>query len=313
MKPKPGRKPSFLLVLTWRLEYLAVMFLRFLLFLLPWNGRLALGKYLGSLIFKFDRKHRRVSSYNLKRAFPEISDLKIAELSEKSFENLGRLIIEVIFQRSRATTIFSETRIDGWQNLQEISREGKGYILVSGHFGNWEWVAYLQGSLGFPLEMVTRPLDNPYLENFLKKIREEKGNSIIYKRNAVREMVKAIKNSRGVAFVFDQNFGEEGGVFVPFFGRPAATTPVFGRISARLQVPVLPVLAYPDGAGYRIVYEKPIYPKKELSIEENSMRIIEESTKILENGIRKIPWAWFWMHDRWRTQPGNQSEKAYEA
>jgi Kdo2-lipid IVA lauroyltransferase/acyltransferase len=313
MKPKFGRNPSFLMTLFWRAEFLVLLFFRLFLLFMPWKTRIAFGKFLGRLLYRFDKKHRKVSLENLSGAFPGLDKEKIAGLSRKSFENIGRLIIEVIFQRSKETEIFAETNIEGWQHLQEVSREGKGYILVSGHFGNWEWVAYLQSSLGFPVEMVTRPLDNPYAENFLRKIRESKGNKVIYKRNAVREMVRALKASKGVAFVFDQNFGEEGGVFVPFFGRPAATTPVFGRIAARMNVPVLPVMAYPDGNGYRVRYEKPIFPKNDLTIEENSLMIIGESTSILEHAVGKTPWAWFWMHDRWRTRPEDSAEKKNES
>jgi len=303
MKPRHGRKPSLPLVLLWRSEYILLLGTKILLMCLPWKARISAGKFMGRMIFLLDGKHRRVSIANLAAAFPQLAGPKLLELSRKSFENIGKLMIEVIFLKRREKTLLSGTTIEGWDNLHEAARNGKGYILVSGHFGNWEWVAFLQSSLGFPLEMVTRPLDNPFAENFLKKIREAKGNRVIYKRNAVREMVKALKASKGIAFVFDQNFGEDGGVFVPFFGRPAATTPVFGRIAARLEVPVLPVMAYPEDGGYRIVYGKPIFPRKDLPVEENSMLVIEEATRKLEEAVRKTPWAWFWMHDRWRTRP----------
>ena len=303
MKPKFGKAPSLPMIIFWRIEHAAILAIKAFLLCLPWKARTAFGRSVGRAIYLLDAKHRGVSVANLSAAFPEAEKEKIRELSMRSFENIGKLMIEVIFQKRREKTLLSLTAVEGWANLHEASKGGRGYILVSGHFGNWEWVAFLQSSLGFPLEMVTRPLDNPYAENFLKKIREARGNRVVYKRNAVKEMVKALKSGKGVAFVFDQNFGEEGGVFVRFFGRPAATTPVFGRIAARMNVPVLPVMAYPDGRGYRIVYERPIVPEKDLSIEDNSMMIIRESTARLENAVRRVPWAWFWMHDRWRTKP----------
>lgn len=307
MKPRHGKEPSLAMMIFWRMEHLVLLAVKALLLCLPWKTRIAFGKMVGRAIYAMDAKHRGVSAANLSSAFPGMEKEKTQELSIRSFENIGKLMVEVIFMKRREKTLISSTAIEGWENLHEASRDGRGYLLVSGHFGNWEWVAFLQSSLGFPLEMVTRPLDNPYVEGFLKKIREAKGNRVVYKRNAVREMVKALKASKGVAFVFDQNFGEEGGVFVPFFDRPAATTPVFGRIAARMDVPVLPVMAYPENGGYRVVYGKPIVPRKELSVEENSMMIIRESTLRLEEAVRKTPWAWFWMHDRWRTKPPAES------
>ena len=309
MKPKFGKKPSLMIIVIWRLEHLALLAVKSFLLCLPWKARTACGRMVGRAIYALDAKHRRVSIANLSSAFPEIQEEKIRELSVRSFENIGRLMVEVIFMKRREKTILSSTTIEGWENLHEALRDGRGYILVSGHFGNWEWVAFLQSSLGFPLEMITRPLDNPYAEGFLKKIREARGNRVIYKRNAVAKMVRALKASKGVAFVFDQNFGEEGGVFVPFFGRQAATTPVFGRIAAKMDVPVLPVMAYPENSGYRIVYGKPIIPLNDLSSEENAMMIIRESTARLEEAVRRTPWAWFWMHDRWRTKPPASSRE----
>lgn len=310
MKPRHGGKPSLFMKSCWRAEYFALLLAKLFLACLPWKARIEAGRSLGRIIFRLDRKHRRVSLNNLAAAFPRLEEKELSKLSRSSFENIGKLMIEVIFQKRREKTLLSVTTIEGWENLHEASRDGRGYILVSGHFGNWEWVAYIQGSLGFPLEMVTRPLDNPYAEKFLKKLREARGNRVIYKRNAVKEMVKALKAGKGVAFVFDQNFGEEGGVFVPFFGRPAATTPVFGRIAARMEIPVVPVMAYPEGCGYRIVYQKPIFPDGALAVDENSMRVIESSTRVLEDAVRKEPGAWFWMHDRWRTRPkGEVSEE----
>ena len=116
---------------------------------------------------------------------------------------------------------------------------------MSGHFGNWERVAFLQAARGRPLVMVARPLDNPHLERLLAAVREATGNHVVHKRSAIKETVKALKQGSPVAFVIDQDFPEAEPHFVPFFGKLASTTPALGTIVARMRVPVLPVFAYP--------------------------------------------------------------------
>ncbi len=303
MKPKPDEKLSLKHKIVWQLELLAVYFFKAIFYLFPYKYKIEIGKKLGSLIFKFDGKHRRVCLDNVKSAFPHLDDNEVFDLAKKSFENIGRLFVEIIYLKRLFRNIFSKSRIIGWENLQELQLKNEGYFLVSGHFGNWEYVAYMQSQLGYPLEMVTRPLDNPFLEKFFRKIREASGNRVVYKRNAVREMARAIKSKEGVAFVFDQNFGEEGAIFVPFFGRLAATTPALGKIAARLKTPILPVFAVPEGTGYKIIYEKPVYPELSENYEKEAIRLTEVVTKLLEERIRETPYAWFWMHNRWRTQP----------
>lgn len=302
MKPKAGAKPSIFLKCLWLMEYTLTKTIFFILFPIPFKKKIALGKKLGLISYHLLKQRREMALSNLKGYFTELTDKQIEEIAKKSFEHLGRLFIEIIFLKSSYKYLFSISKLEGFVHLQEVVSRGSGYILASGHFGNWEYVAYSQSALGYTLNMVTRRLDNPYLENFLKKIREHYGNRVIYKRNAVREMVKRIKNGEGVAFVFDQNFGEDGAYFVPFLKRMAATTPVLGKVAARLNVPIIPVFSFSEGIGYKVIYYEPIYPKSTLGYEENSLFLTEMVTKLLEDAIKNQPNVWFWMHNRFRTQ-----------
>jgi KDO2-lipid IV(A) lauroyltransferase len=271
--------------------------------------RLAFGRALGRLGWLLDRRHRRVALLNLERGLPERDALWRGAAGRGSFEHLGRLLVEILLQERDAPRAMSRTRVEGWGYLQEAARSQGGYFLVSGHFGNWEWVAHLQAAMGYPLWMVTRPLDNPYLERFFAGLRESTGNRVVHKRNATREMLKGLKEGRGIAFILDQNMGEPGHVFVNFFGRPAATTPTMGSLAARRGVPVLPVFAYPEpGGGYRVVYGPPVRVPDTGDREADAMAITAEATLRLEAAVRACPQAWFWMHRRWRTRPDGPDE-----
>ncbi len=285
-------------------EYEVVRFTSLLLLLLPGRGKRRLGLLIGRMVYRLDRRHRSTAVKNLEAAYPEEGKGFRDGIAKGAYEHLGRLLVEILMQRPDVRRILPKTKIEGWAYLQKAAGGKKGYFLVSGHFGNWERIAHLQGALGYPLWMVTRPLDNPRLEAYFARLRECTGNSVIHKRNAVRAIVKGLKAGKGIAFVIDQNFGEDGRLFVPFFGRPAATTPTLGVLATRMGVPVLPVFAYPGKDGrYRIVYGPPLEPTTGSDHELAALELTAQATGRLEEAVRAEPGAWFWMHRRWRTRP----------
>lgn len=295
--------------LRWGAEWLAVEGVSILFRLLPPKVSLRAGRGLGSLLYAMDARHRRVALDNLRDAYPDSEPAWRKSTALEAFRHLGRLLYEITAQDKLPPP--SAGWAEGMHHLQAAARRGTGYFLVSAHFGNWERVAYLQAAAGFPLRMVARPLDNPRLETFFRARRQGTGNRVIYKRNAVREMVKALREGAGIAFLIDQNFGEEGAIFPDFFGRPAATTPALGRISVRTGAPVVPVFSFPlpDG-GYRIVYSEPLEAPDTGDREADAWELTRAVTRRIEEAIRECPGAWFWMHRRWRTRP--QGEKASE-
>jgi KDO2-lipid IV(A) lauroyltransferase len=217
---------------------------------------------------------------------------------------LGRLFTEILTQGWNVPGSLAAARYEGWHRLQQVASSGRGYFLLSGHFGNWERVACLQGALGHPLWMIVRPLDNPLLERFFAELREATGNRVVHKRNAVREMVRGLKAGKGIAIVIDQNFGEAARLFVPFFGRPAATTPVLGSLAVRLRVPILPVFSFPEEGGrYRIAYGEPFEAPDTGDPAADALEVTRKATDLIEQAVRACPGAWFWMHRRWRTRP----------
>ena len=288
----------------WAAEFLAVRTVAAALRLAPLRARLALGRSLGRLVFQVDRRHRRVALENLEQAYPDERAPWRRQVALGSFEHLGRLFAEILCQGWNGRSALSLARYEGWCHLQQVASSGRGYFLLSGHFGNWERVANLQGALGYPLWMIVRPLDNPLLERFFARLREGTGNRVVHKRNAVREMVRGLKAGKGIALVIDQNFGEASRVFAPFFGRPAATTPVLGSLAVRLRVPILPVFSFPEAGGrYRIVYAPPFEAPDTGNPEADAQEVTRRATALIEGAVRACPSAWFWMHRRWRTQP----------
>ncbi|MEW5764345.1 MAG: lysophospholipid acyltransferase family protein [Acidobacteriota bacterium] len=288
----------------WAVEFAAVQSLAHLVSRLTPATRRSLGRALGSAVYLLDARHRRVALHNLERALPALSSRERRAVARGAFSHLGRLLVEILEHKEPPTALLGRCRFEGLEHLRAAAEAGRGYFLVSAHFGNWERVALLQAALGYPLWMITRPLDNPRLEAFLARRRESTGNRVIHKRRAVREMVKGLREGRGIALVIDQNFGEPGRVFVPFFGRPAATTPVLGSLAVRTGAAVLPVFAFPEEGGwYRIVYGPPIEAPSTGDPEADAISVTAAATARIEEAVRACPGAWFWMHRRWRTRP----------
>jgi KDO2-lipid IV(A) lauroyltransferase len=285
-------------------EYVAVLVLYGFLAVLPRRVRLGLGRALGRFIFRIDRRHRDIALFNLAMAYPGATGAWREEVARRSFANLGRLLVEVLMLRRDADEAMAEDDVEGWEHVESLARSHTGYFLMSGHFGNWERAAFAHGARGMPLWMVTRPLDNPYLEGLLAGIRAATGNRIIHKRSGIKETVKGLRGGHAVAFVIDQDFPEAGPHFVPFFGKLASTTPALGTLATRLGAPVLPIFAYPKPAGgYHVVYG-PLVPADGMDNDEAGAKAMTEAaTARIEEAVRRCPEAWFWMHHRWRTRP----------
>jgi KDO2-lipid IV(A) lauroyltransferase len=299
-----ARPPTPLRRLRWAVEYLAVLVLYGLLVVLPHRTRLALGRALGRFVYRIDGRHRAVAEENLARAWPEKDEAWRGQTARASFEHLGRLLVEVLVQRREKDRIPERLIVEGWEHVEAAARAGKGFFILSGHFGNWEWSALNHGLHGIPLWLVARPLDNPYLETFFAGLRKCTGNRVVYKKNAIREMVKGIKGGHGVAFMIDQDFPHDGAHFPLFFGRAAATTPALGTLAARLGAPIIPALIHPlDRVRYRAVYSPPLEAPQGLSTEETAEALSQAANAALERAVRACPGGWFWMHRRWRTRP----------
>lgn len=285
-------------------EAAAIRAVALLLWPLPHRWRLALGRLLGRLTFLVDRRHRNRAVANLTAAYPHQPRAWHRRVAKGVFAHLGRLLVELLVARRELNRLPEVVRMDGVEHLQEVIGAGKGYFLLSAHFGNWEWAALVLGMLGHPIWMVTRPLDNPYLERWFAATRGATGNRVVHKRNAIREIVKGLKERRGVAFIIDQHFPDRSAHMVSFFERPAATTPALGILAVRLGVPVLPTFAFPRPDGsYRLEFQEPLWPPGNGDPGAAALAITEAATRRIEEVVRRQPDAWFWMHRRWRTPP----------
>jgi len=197
-------------------------------------------------------------------------------------------------------------RVEGAENIHQALRQGQGILLFSAHFGNWEVASEALAKLA-PLHVVARPLDSRTAEKELLRFRSSLGARIIYKHQAAKPILQALRRNEMVAILIDQNVLRSQAVFVDFFGLPAATTPSLASFHLRSRAPLLPVFCYPTSSlSYLVKIFPPLDFKPSGDWSADVLKITQHSTKMVEAEIRRRPELWFWFHDRWKTRPRSE-------
>jgi len=288
------------------LEYLLVAGLAKGLFYLPSSLAYSIGEGLGAVVYRIDRKHRVIAQENLRRAFDgELSSREIAELARLTFINLGRTVVETcrLFKIDREN--FRQCiRIEGYEHFQEAKRRGKGVIYITAHLGSWELLPLASALMGEPLSIVTRPLDNPYLDRIINRFRTACGTRVLPKKLVMPALVRALLRGESVGILMDQNITWKEGVFVDFFGMPACTALAPALLALRTDASVLPAAIVRRGRDqHTILVEKEVPLIRTGRLQADIVANTASFTRAIEALVRKAPAQWLWVHRRWKTQP----------
>jgi KDO2-lipid IV(A) lauroyltransferase len=284
-----------------RLEYLAVRAVVGIVRLLPMRAVLAAGTVLGRAFYACDRPHRRLAIGNLAAAFPLRTAAECRAIARGMFAHFGRLLLVLLkFSTMRPERMLAQVEFDGEERVAAAHGHGKGVLLFTGHFGFWEINALVHALVLHPMSVLARPLDNPLLHNLLESVRCSTGNAVIYRRGAIRRVLRALAENQAVAILIDQHIQSSDAIYVDFFNRPAATTSALAALALRTGAPVVPVFALPlPGGRFRMVYEHPVDPPR--SDAPDAVReFTQRCTDVLEMYVRRYPDLWLWMHRRWR-------------
>jgi KDO2-lipid IV(A) lauroyltransferase len=293
-----------------RLEYLAVVSVVAAVRVLPMRAVLAAGTLLGRAFDLFDRGHRRLAIDNLRAAFPVRTEAECRAISREMFSHFGRLLAALLkFSTMRPDEMLACVEFDGEDRVVHAHAQGRGVLLFTGHFGFWEINALVHALALKPMAVLARPLDNPLLHDLLESVRTKTGNAVIYRRGAIRRVLRALESNQAVAFLIDQHMQPADSVYVDFFDRPAATTSALAALALRTGAPVVPVFALPmPGGRFRMVYEHAVDPPR--ADEEHAIReFTQRCTDVLEMYVRRYPELWLWMHRRWRDVPAGEKVK----
>ena len=293
-----------------RVEYAVVRGVVALVRLLPMPAVLAMGSAVGLVFYLVDRPHRRLAMSNLRAAFPLRSDAECRTIARGMFAHFGRLLTVLLkFTTMKPAAMLRRVEFEGEERVIAAHAEGRGVLLYTGHFGFWEINALVHALEIKPMAVLARPLDNPLLHDLLESARRRTGNSVIYRRGAIRRVLRALDDNQAVAILIDQHILTSDAVYVDFFNRPAATTSALAAIALRTGAPVVPVFALPlPGGRFRMVYEHAVEPPRQ--DDPDAIRAFtQRCTDVLEMYVRRYPELWLWMHRRWRDVDGAATVK----
>ena len=224
---------------------------------LPRGFARGLGRLLGRALAAVDRRHVAIAVDNLRHAFPDWSEDRLLATARRVYAHFGCVLLDILWMEGRSRQeIMASVEVVGRENVDAAMAAGRGAILCTAHIGNWELHGIAHGWTFGPIAVVARPLDNPALDDRLCGLRTVSGNTVIYKRKALAQVVRMMRAGGGVAIVLDQNVQAQDGIFVEFFGRPAATTTVAAALALKTGCALVPChLDLLPGGRYRAVYE----------------------------------------------------------
>ncbi len=290
------------------LQYLGIRTAAMIFHSFPVETNLRTARWLGAMWFRFLPTHRQRTLINIQRAYPEWSDGQHRALARESMQNLCVFGMEMLF----TTRLI---RLDTWakhcelQNFREalqlMMEPNRPAIMVTGHYGNWEVLGYAMATLGFETASVFRPLDNPYLNQWVLGVREKQGQRMLVKKGATSEATDILEAGGSVGFIADQNAGPKG-LFVDFFGRKASTHKSISLLAIRYNTPI--VVGYSRRASdgrfhFTMIVQEIIWPESWADQADPMMYITQRFTRAIEDFVREVPGQYLWTHRRWKTRP----------
>jgi Kdo2-lipid IVA lauroyltransferase/acyltransferase len=283
------------------LEYALAAPLLALVGALPHVASRPLGAALGELVHAADRRRRRVAQENLAQALPELAGGERRRLARQCFRHFGAVFLDGLSAaRFDRVELCRRTEGIGLEHLARAEERGRGVILLSAHFGNWEIVPPYVALARGPMAAVGRPVDNPWIDRRVRALRERFGNQLLDKRGAVREMFRVLRAGGRLGLLIDQRVRPAEAIDVPFFGRPALTSPIVARLALKTGAPIVPVVGdHRPGGRYRVEFLEPLLPEGR-DDDASTFELTRRAVAVGERTIRAAPERWLWMHDRWR-------------
>lgn len=279
--------------------------LAFVLYLIPIKAALVIGGLVGRLGFWLVWKYRDLAISNLRHAFPGKSRLEIKRLAAKVFENLGKIAVELVnFPKINKFNIDNFIRIENAGILEGELKKGRGVILLTAHFGNWEMLALTTRVKGYPGSAIGRRLYFHKYDQYLNSLRKIHDVNVIYRDQSPRSILKVLRAGKIIGMLADQDVDSVEGVFVDFFGRPAYTPigpAALAMASGASIVPAFMVRIESD--KHVMMIDKPVEITDTGNKEADLLTNTKRWSDIVESYIRRYPDQWVWMHRRWKTRP----------
>ena len=279
------------------LEFILIKILFFFFQLIGYRLSSNLGFFIGRFIGPIFRS-KKIIIQNLKKANIKHSESP-SLIASNVLGNYGRIFAEYVYlKKFRNNELKKYVSIDGLEHLENLKKNNKRAVFISGHFNNFELMAMEIEKAGIDLAAIYRPLNNVFLNKTMEQIRKEYicKNQIKKGRAGSREIIKNLIEGKSIALMIDQRVRE--GEKVKFFNNLATTTTIPAQLVKKYNCELIPIYIERKKSNYFKIYiSKPIKVGKTKSIQQ----ITEFLNKVLEKMILKNVDQWIWTHDRWKS------------
>lgn len=295
------------------LVYIAIRCFVCVVQMLDWNQARGFARFLAWVIYKVDKRHRLVALDNLRQAYPgQYSEAELDQLVRSVYRHFLLMVVEIVLlpRKLHVNNYKRHVALHNQAPMVQALLSERPVLIVTGHYGNWELAGYFLGLVGFTTYAIARPLDNPYVDQFLRQFREHTGQRILAKKGDFDQMTKVLTTGGAMATLGDQDAGKRG-QFVEFFGRPASTHKAIALMALENDVPII-VSGSPrvgEPLRYRIDVDELILPEEYRDRPDAVSAMTQRFTTALEQIVRQHPEQYLWLHRRWKHQPPPKKSK----
>jgi KDO2-lipid IV(A) lauroyltransferase len=292
--------------------YLLVRVLIALIQALPLAACEKIANLLATVAGRVLRIRGNVVEENLRIAFPDISTEERAAITWQMWKLLILMIMEIAQtpRKVHETNWKEHSRIVNQELFVRTLLSGRPLVIISGHFGNFELGGYLMGLFGFPTYTVARELDNKYLDRFINDFRGRTGQYMLPKKGSGADIQKVLERGGILTLLGDQHAGQRQ-CWVNFFGKLASTHKAVSVFSLGNQAPTMVSYARRlDGVLHYEVGPEAVCDPGDANFELGSVPLLAQwYTNHLESLIRRSPGQYWWLHRRWKGQPGVRTKR----
>ena len=289
----------------YRLEWLGVRLLAFIIQRLPRSAAVRFGRVAGALAGHLDREGRRVALSNLETVFGDrFSAKERAGITQHSYQQFASTMIDLFWNpciNARNWREFIE--FDGWDEFARTVGPTGPCIIAACHYGNFEWFSLAAAYKGLVATIVSQEFKNPLLDPIFNRLREQSGHQFIQREGAIVRLYKTLRRHGTAAILIDLTLHpRQPSVIIDVLGMKMSVTYAHAWLHRRTGMPIVPVHQEPLPCGRcRVVF----HPKLEIPPEATDQQIAQLCWNQFEPVIRRNPSPWLWMYKYWRFRPTN--------
>lgn len=266
-----------------------------------------LGRLLGGLACRIDRRHRLVAEDNIARSFPEMSPAEVRALALENFRRVGEAYACAIRTPGMDPKELAD-RIE-FVGLADLLQSGADRLVVAtGHFGGFDLLAHVQGHWpDWRLATTYRAQRFAPLNTVLQRLRSLTGVWFIERHDATHAVSRLFSNKKTILALFSDQHGGGKGLWLPFLGRHSSCSPAPGVMALRYKAALTMAICYRTGLARWRIEVGPVIPTHNEQGQERPIEAIIQDVQIqYEIAVRRDPANWFWVHRRWKPPSAHQ-------